>query len=397
VNTPRTRPIRVLQVIDTLGMGGAEAWLMALLRFWSKTGEVEMDFLMTSGNPGIFDDEARRLGAKLHYVRYDRLHLPQFAKRFRGILRHGSYLAIHDHQDYVSGWHFLFAGSTIPPVRVTHVHKPFYQIRENYGVTPLRRFTAEIGKRLVARHATHIAATSRQSISEHGFDTPRFARIPTGAIYCGFDVSRFAGDPVSAKASLCSELDWPESVKIVLVAGRIDRSPTSDSSQLHKNSAFGLSVGIECARRDSRLRMLFAGELSPAVAHLEAQIAAADMKDRIRFLGVRNDIERLMLASDVLLFPSRGEGLGMVAVEAQAAGLPVMASSAVPRECAVVPGLVRFQKLEAGVAQWATDALELAMHTRNTPSANHQVAASAFAIENSARALVKIYGEGTRA
>ena len=69
----RQRPVRVLEITDTLGMGGAETWLMELLRLWSNTGAVQMDFLLTSGNRGIFDDEACRLGARLHYVRYGRV------------------------------------------------------------------------------------------------------------------------------------------------------------------------------------------------------------------------------------------------------------------------------------------------------------------------------------
>src|SRR5437660_1497072 len=98
-------PIRVLQVIHSLGMGGAETWLMEVLRLWSKDGCARIDFLATSGNPGIFDEEAKRLGAQVHYVRYGRAHLPRFAKEFRRVLRTGQFDAIHDHQDYASGWH----------------------------------------------------------------------------------------------------------------------------------------------------------------------------------------------------------------------------------------------------------------------------------------------------
>jgi hypothetical protein len=43
-------------------MGGAETWIRELLRLWSKSGRVQMDFLLTSGNRGIFDDEAAALG-----------------------------------------------------------------------------------------------------------------------------------------------------------------------------------------------------------------------------------------------------------------------------------------------------------------------------------------------
>ena len=354
----RSRPIKVLQVIDTLGMGGAETWLMEVLRLWSKSEVGRIDFLATSGTPGIFDEEARRLGAKVHYVRYGRAHLLRFAKQFRQLLREGRYHAIHDHQDYASGWHFLMGASALPPVRVTHVHNPAYQIRNNYGVTLSRRFTARVGKALVARYSTHITGTSRQAIAEYGFDASRFRQIPKAALYCGFDPTRFLGDPVAAKASVSHEFGWPEDAKIILFAGRIDRSLDLGHPQNHKNSGFAVSVGIECARRDSRVRMLLAGAPSPAVAILEGRIAAAGLQGCIRFAGIRKDIERLMLAGDVLLFPSRGEGLGMVAVEAQAAGLPVLVSNAVPRECVVVPELVRFQKVEAGEAAWAADLLD---------------------------------------
>src|SRR5262249_47770674 len=98
--------------------------------------------------------------------------------------------------------------------------------------------------------------------------------------------------------------------------------------------------------------------------------------------------------SDLLLFPSRGEGLGMVAVEAQAAGVPVLASTAVPRECVVVPDLVHFQDLNVPVENWVDDALRLATRPRNGVHGNARVAASAFSIENSARALLDLYGKG---
>src|SRR5262249_26035234 len=156
-----------------------------------------------------------------------------------------------------------------------------YQILENYGVTLARRMTANAGKHLVARLATHVAGTSRQSLREHGFDGRLFERIPVGALYCGIDVTRFSGDPSAPKASLCAELDWPDPAKIILFAGRIDQQPELSHPQTHKNSAFASSVAIECARRDPRVRMIFAGASSPAVPALEAQIADAGLQGRI--------------------------------------------------------------------------------------------------------------------
>lgn len=387
---------RSLQVVSALGMGGAETWLMEVLRLWARTGEAKMEFLITSGNHGIFDEEAKSLGAHLHYLPFGRQSLPAFTRGFRRILRDGAYHAIHDHQDYVSGWHFALAGSNRPPICVTHVHNPSYQILNNYGVSWLRRSTSRVGRALVRRCATHIAGTSGQILKEYGFDAPSFEGLPMAALYCGFDPSRFNGDPGLARKVLLNELGWPTSTKIVLFAGRVDHSSDPLDRHTHKNSGFAVEVVLRAARKDPRVRLLVAGKESASVPELEARANSLGLGEHVRFLGVRSDIAHLMLGSDLLLFPSRGEGLGMVAVEAQAAGLPVLMSTAVPEESVVLPELVSRKALADGTKAWATDLLRLLGSPPGTSQAEAQrrIADSPFALRNSAAALRALYAEG---
>jgi glycosyltransferase involved in cell wall biosynthesis len=77
-----------------------------------------------------------------------------------------------------------------------------------------------------------------------------------------------------------------------------------------------------------------------------------------------------MLAADALLFPSRSEGMGMVAVEAQAAGLPVLASDQVPDEVVVLEELVAFMGLDRPFTDWAAKLKE--MMTRRLPGDSTQ-------------------------
>jgi glycosyltransferase involved in cell wall biosynthesis len=364
---------------------------MEVLRRWAADGNGQMDFLLTGGQPEIFDDEARALGARLYYLRYSRANIVGFTRAFRRILREERYDAIHDHSDYASGWHYLLGAGVLPPVRVTHVHNPIYQATHNYGVTLRRRATARAGRLLVAQFATHIDGTSKQAIVEHGFTGPRFAKIRTQALHCGFDPAPFGADRVAARAHICTEFGWPEDARIILFAGRIDRSPDPFDPQTHKNSGFAVSATIACAKRDPHVRAVFAGAPSPATPILESRIAEAGFAGRIVLAGVRHDIPDLMLAADVLLFPSRGEGLGMVAVEAQAAGLPVVASSAVPRECVVVPELVHFMSVEEGAERWAEILLQEMERPRNIEAPNRAVATSPFSIGRSVKALEEIY------
>jgi glycosyltransferase involved in cell wall biosynthesis len=392
------RPLKVVHLVDSLGMGGAETWLMELLRHWRATeAPIETHFVATGGQPAVFDDEARALGAQVHYLRYGRRDLPSFVAGFRRLLRSGRYDAVHDHQDYASGWHYLMGRGVLPPVRVTHVHNPAYQIRHNYGVTLGRRLTARAGKHLAARYATHIAGTSSAALAAFGFDAPAFAATPRGALHCGFDPGRFLTSD-EARQSVRDEFGWPQDTAAVLFAGRFDVSPDLGHAQNHKNSGFAVDVAIEAAQRSAKVRFLFAGPFSAATPILRQRIDAAGLADRIVFAGVRQDIGRLMAGVDALLFPSRGEGLGMVAVEAQAAGLPVLASTDVPLECVVIPELVRFNSVEDGVVAWAGQLLGMIEADRiDAAVANGCVAASPFSIAHSAAALERLYRDGVLA
>jgi glycosyltransferase involved in cell wall biosynthesis len=85
------------------------------------------------------------------------------------------------------------------------------------------------------------------------------------------------------------------------------------------------------------------------------------LSGRCVFAGVRSDLPRLMMgAMDVVLFPSLWEGLGRALVEAQAAGLPCVASDVIPEEADVVRPLVRRLSLSEPASTWAEAVLAAA-------------------------------------
>ena len=83
----------------------------------------------------------------------------------------------------------------------------------------------------------------------------------------------------------------------------------------------------------------------------------------------------------------------MVAVEAQAAGLPVLASTAVPREAVVIPELYEARGLDEPIDGWAQALLTSMTQPRMSLERTQQtVGASHFSIGASARRLAAIYG-----
>ena len=107
------------------------------------------------------------------------------------------------------------------------------------------------------------------------------------------------------------------------------------------------------------------------------------------FTGVRSDVERLMQAMDVFVFPSLYEGLPVTMVEAQASGLPCIISDKVPEECIITSGLVDVMPLAAGAEAWADKVLEKRQCAREDHS--DEVAAHGFDITAEAEKLQEFY------
>ena len=394
------RELRVLQVFSVLGMGGAETWLLSLLRYFRETQDqlkVKFDILLTGGQKDVLDEEAIALGARLFYVPFTRRNSIGFTREFRSILASGNYDAIHDHQDYIAGLHFLMGAGHLPPVRIAQIHNPLYH-RAKYANGLGRRVANSAGKRLLAHLATHVMGTSREIVTEYGFDDSSFGDVALGAAHCGFDVTKYRGDCTSTHAELCRELGWVESAKIILFVGRLDGAAVVHQGQMmtHKNPAFALSVARECIARDPTIRLVMVGSGETMRRELESRVKEGGLDQKIRLLGVRSDVARLMLGSNLLLFPSLAEGMGMVVVEAQAAGLRTLASDATPRECVVIDGMVKFLPLSESSKRWAEEALRLInLHRPNVNECNAMLGDSSFSIENSAARLLNLYCDCT--
>ena len=378
-------------------MGGAETWLVALQKYWREHLGPKMDFLMCGGTSSLFDDEVRLSGARTYYVPFQRSKLGTFIKEFRRILDQEQYDAIHDHQGYASGWHFLLGAGRLPRVCVTHIHNPWIDIESFYGVTLSRRIAARIGKSLVHRLSTHVCGTSAEVLERYGFELRQVGSPSVWVTHCGFDVSRFDTPRPGNRETVLREFSWAGSSKIVLFVGRLDEALQYHHPRNHKNSWLALNVVRKALDRLPSVRFLMAGAGGPQRTKLENEVKQWGLEDKIRLIGIRRDIERLMGAADALLFPSRQEGLGMVAVEAQAAGLPVLASTAVPSECIVIPELYKALPLEESLDIWA----ETLIATMNKPrlpleQCHRALRSSAFSIENSARRLMEIYSSAAR-
>ena len=124
-----------------------------------------------------------------------------------------------------------------------------------------------------------------------------------------------------------------------------------------------------------------------AVDAAHALAAELQLTDRVIFAGVRSDLPALYAAMDAFLLPSLFEGLPVVLVEAQAAGLPCFVADSVDRGAAFGPGCHFLPITEPGA--WV-QALTEAPLTRDPDAQRHAVAAG-YDIHHSAAVLEEFY------
>jgi glycosyltransferase involved in cell wall biosynthesis len=140
------------------------------------------------------------------------------------------------------------------------------------------------------------------------------------------DAPRWNGQRAVAASDLRSELGLPADARVVLTVGR-----------LNQQKGYDLIAGsIPAVVSDHpNAYWVWAGD-GPERTSLTRQLEAAGVPDRVKLLGLRDDVERLLAAADLFVFPSRYEGAPFALLEAMRARLPVVVSDAGP-----LPEIVR--------------------------------------------------------
>ncbi|MBO6193568.1 MAG: glycosyltransferase [Clostridiales bacterium] len=118
-----------------------------------------------------------------------------------------------------------------------------------------------------------------------------------------------------------------------------------------KNHRFIIEIFNEIRKKDNNALLILIGDRELR-ARIEQLVYDYDLDDSVIFAGVRDDIPTVIQSFDVFLFPSLYEGLGIVAVEAQASGLHTICSNVIPREVELTD-LVDFVSLDKSAEEWA--------------------------------------------
>jgi glycosyltransferase involved in cell wall biosynthesis len=376
---------KVLHIVENLDNGAVENWLIRMLRAGRDEGaSLDWTFFCILEEPGRFDAAVRKLGAIVQHSAAPLHNKLRFALELRAFIAKGRYDVVHCHHDIVSAF-YLVAMLGLPlRKRIVHVHNADLALPTNSArkAAMLR----EPMRRLCLRLAHRVVGISKHTLTT--FVNGQFSAGRDLVLYSGIDTSAFRSAG-SERAILLKSIDLPNDARIMLFAGRLVDV---------KNPLFVIDVLAEMARKDAKVFAVFAGT-GPLAGTVRESASTLGILDRVRILGWRDDTAHLMRASNLFIFPrleavSAGvglEGLGMVVVEAQAAGLPMLLSRGIPEDAIVNDALCQILDLTDGPAAWAERAFELLERTRVSPeSALSVVERSPFSISNGLASLLAL-------
>ena len=122
--------------------------------------------------------------------------------------------------------------------------------------------------------------------------------------------------------------------------------------QYQKNHEFLVDVFNEYLKLDNKAVLMLVGQGEGEEA-IRQKVADLGMTENVMFMGVRSDVNKLLQAMDIFVLPSHFEGLPLVLVEAQSAGLPCYVSKDVITKESDVTGNIEFISLDDGDKKWA--------------------------------------------
>lgn len=362
--------VRILHVVTYMGRGGLEIMLMNYYRNLDRN-KVQFDFIVHRKEEADFDSEIENMGGKIYrfpkLVPWSRSYRRKLTEFFKS---HTEYQIIHVHQDCLSSVALECAKDAEVPVRIAHCHNASQDKNLKY---PIKLFY----KRRIIDAATDLFTCSilaGEWMFGKGLDM-RLVPNPVNTNLFEFNQN--------LRLKKRTELGL-EGKKILINVARFAKA---------KNHSFLIDVfeKVHQKHSDSVLILVGDGELQKAV---EKRVSDTDLENSVHFLGIRSDVNELLMAADLLLFPSIYEGFPVSLVEAQTSGLPCLISETISEECCLCPDLVQQLPIKQGSEIIWARSVESILNKLNTDDRDlfaKKVAEAGYGVQQTALNLQNFY------
>jgi len=292
--------IRVLHVIRSFEIGGAEKLVLKLIREQLNSGDV-VPFVATVLDKGPLKEEAQKVGVECHVIGLEGVKYISPMLRFAGIVRRVKPDIVHTHN--------LLAHVNSAPV-AKFFHKAVVHTKHGRAITSIswapfiRRWLYNLSDRIVVvSKETGIAFREKTGVHEQKITV----------VYNGVDTSVFEG---YRKDEARKRFGIPESTVVFGTVSRLDR--VKDHMTIANAFADVLSKRKDCL-------LMIVGD-GPERENIERKAHELGISKYVRMVGFTDEVYLYLSAMDLFLQPSREEGLSMTILEAMASGVPVVAT-----------------------------------------------------------------------
>lgn len=317
------KKIKILQFPIANSKGGMTRYALENWK-WMDKDRFKCDFATMSKHLD-FEDEIRATGSNIFFIScYAEKDENRFKDEFRKILIEGEYDIVHLHTKH---WKSFLAEQIANEIGVkkviVHAHNTDIGILDEEKRETEKRSHQHMLEGLTEGIATDFWACSWKAAEFlFGEKIPKHKiEIMNNAI----DVSKYAFDP-NIRKQYRDNLDIEEDEYVIGNVGRL---------VYQKNQEFLLDVYINLCKKNNddktKFKLLLVGSGEREKEYKEI-VQKSGLNDKVVFTGQREDVTGLLQAMDIFCLPSRFEGLPISLVEAQASGLPCIASDQITTE-----------------------------------------------------------------
>lgn len=318
--------LKILHLINSFSRGSVEKWLLYML------GEIprikyEMDFCCKGANIGVMAQVAQHLNAKVFYCPLG-VNQGIFAQKLRQILQEGQYDILHNHLQVYGGLPVWVANQLGIPT-ITSFHNTIFPSQMFLNRLPLihqmRSVYAEISVGYALRHS-HLVTGCSQGVIDNLDSQITKLQHPPFILNYGVNIPELS--TYEERYTFRESFGLSDNVPLILHVGRFIEQ---------KNHLGLISIFKLVLKHIPTAKLLLVGD-GRLQKIIENKIAQCQLSYAVYLLGARDDVPSLMSKCDLFLLPSLHESLPLVALEANAAGLPVIGSKIPGITEAVVDG-----------------------------------------------------------
>lgn len=331
-----TLPVRILNLFTIMNRGGAESMVMNYYRKMDRS-KIQFDFLVHREERGAFDEEIESMGGKIFRIcPLNPLKFGEYKKQIAKFFDiHTEYKIIHSHMSESGYFAFKEAIKHDIPIRICHAHN-----------TP--------------NYSGWMINDRIKGICRYYFKN-RIRSLTTDMFTCSNDAGKWLFGYENASRLImmnnavdAGSLKYSDEVSQIVkqelgINGKYVIGHTGRFN-VQKNHKFLIEIFRKYSEINKDAVLLLAGD-GELKSEIKKAVADYKIEDKVIFLGVRSDMERIYQAFDIFLFPSLFEGLSVALIEAQAAGIPCVVSENISPQT-IITDIVEKLPIDKGVSCW---------------------------------------------